>query len=274
MDAVAADLALPALDPRFAGAYFQERVLTVHHWTDTLFSFTCTRDPSFRFKSGQFTMIGLAVEGKPLVRAYSMVNGYWEEQLEFLSIKVQDGPLTSRLQHIEVGDTVLIGKKPVGTLLTESLQPGRNLYMLGTGTGLAPFMSLIRDPDTYEPFDKVILAHGCRTVPELAYEQLIKQELPQHELLGELVREKLLYYPTVTRESFAHRGRLTDLIFDGTLAAELGLPPVDKAHDRIMLCGSPGLLADYAAWFKANDWVEGTNNLRGQFVIEKAFVEK
>ncbi len=259
---------------RILNAYFEERVTSVHHWTDTLFSFTCTRDPAFRFKSGQFTMIGLIVDGKPLVRAYSMVNGHWEDQLEFLSIKVPDGPLTSRLQHIRVDDTVLIGRKPVGTLLTESLLPGRNLYLVGTGTGLAPFMSLIRDPDSYEPFERVIVAHGCRTVAELAYENLIRHELPRHELLGDLVREKLLYYPTVTREVYANRGRLTDLIFHGHLPAALGLPPVDKAQDRIMLCGSPGLLADYQGWFRTHGWVEGTNNLQGQYVIEKAFVEK
>jgi ferredoxin--NADP+ reductase len=270
MDAVLSDTKKPSA----AGAFFEETVLSVHHWTDTLFSFTCTRDPAFRFKSGQFTMIGLLVDGKPLLRAYSVVSGFWEDHLEFLSIKVADGPLTSRLQHIVPGDIVLIGRKPVGTLLTESLLPGRNLYMLGTGTGLAPFMSLIRDPETYEPFEHVVLAHGCRTVAELAYEDLIKGELPQHELLGELVRERLMYYPTVTRESFAHRGRLTDLIFQGQLPADLGLPPLDKEHDRVMLCGSPGLLADYQAWFKANDWIEGTNHLRGQYVIERAFVDK
>jgi ferredoxin--NADP+ reductase len=172
-------------------AFFEERVLSVHHWTNTLFSFSCTRDPAFRFKSGQFTMIGLMVDGRPLLRAYSMVSAHWQEDLEFLSIKVQDGPLTSRLQHIAEGDTVLIGRKPVGTLLTESLTPGRTLYMLATGTGLAPFMSLIRDPDSYEKFDKVVLVHGCRTVPELAYQQLIT-DLAEHELLGEMVTEKLL----------------------------------------------------------------------------------
>jgi len=255
-------------------AFFEEKVLSVHHWTDTLFSFTCTRDPAFRFKSGQFTMIGLLVDGKPLLRAYSMVSGNWEEHLEFLSIKVPDGPLTSRLQHIKVGDTVLIGRKPVGTLLTESLLPGRNLYMVATGTGLAPFMSLIRDPDTYENIEKVVLIHGCRAVAELAYEELIAHELPQHELLGELAAEKLVYYPTVTREAFIHQGRVTDLIFSGKLPADLGLPPVDKEQDRVMLCGSPGLLADYTAWFKQGAWLEGTNSARGQFVIEKAFVEK
>jgi ferredoxin--NADP+ reductase len=255
-------------------ATFEERVLSVHHWTDTLFSFTCTRDPSFRFKSGQFTMIGLPVDGRPLLRAYSMVSGHWEETLEFLSIKVPDGPLTSRLQHMKVGDTVLIGRKPVGTLLTDSLLPGRNLYMLATGTGLAPFMSLIRDPDTYEHYERVIVVHGCRNKGELAYDHLISTELPHHELLGELVRDKLMYYPTVTREVFRHQGRVTDLMFTGKLQADLGLAPIDREHDRIMLCGSPGLLADYGVWLKDGNWLEGSNSVRGQYVIEKAFVEK
>ena len=255
-------------------AFFEETVTTVHHWTDTLFSFTCTRDPTFRFKSGQFSMIGLQVDGRPLLRAYSMVSANWEENLQFLSIKVPDGPLTSRLQHIVPGDIVLIGRKPVGTLLAESLLPGRNLYLLGTGTGLAPFMSLIKDPETYENFERVILVHGVRTVAELAYEREIEHELRAHELLGEFTAEKLLYYPTVTREAFRNQGRVTDLIFTGKLPADLGLPPVDRAHDRVMLCGSPGLLADFGAWFEAGGWVEGTNTRQGEFVIEKAFVEK
>jgi ferredoxin--NADP+ reductase len=254
-------------------AFFEERVLTVHHWTDTLFSFTCTRDPSFRFKSGQFTMIGLQVDGRPLLRAYSMVSAHWQEELQFLSIKVQDGPLTSRLQHIVPGDTVVIGRKPVGTLLAESLLPGRNLYLLGTGTGLAPFMSLIKDPETYAPFDRVILVHGCRTVAELAYEAEI-EHLSTHELLGDLVAEKLVYYPTVTREDFRNQGRVTDLMFSGKLQADIGLPPLDRAKDRIMLCGSPGLLTDFNAFFKQQDWMEGTNTSQGEYVIEKAFVEK
>ena len=255
-------------------AFFEERVLTVHHWTDTLFSFTCTRDPSFRFKSGQFSMIGLMVDGRPLLRAYSMVSAHWQEELEFLSIKVADGPLTSRLQHIRPDETVLIGRKPVGTLLAESLLPGRNLYLLGTGTGLAPFMSLIKDPDTYEHFERVVLVHGVRQVSELAYERDIEHELRAHELLSEFTAEKLLYYPTVTREAFRNQGRVTDLMFSGKLPADLGLPPVDRAHDRVMLCGSPGLLADFGDWFKGGDWVEGTNTRQGEFVIEKAFVEK
>jgi ferredoxin--NADP+ reductase len=254
-------------------AFFEEKVLTVHHWTDRLFSFTCTRDPTFRFKSGQFSMIGLKVDGRPLLRAYSMVSANWEEQLEFLSIKVQDGPLTSRLQHITVGDTVLIGRKPVGTLLSESLLPGRNAYLLGTGTGLAPFMSLIKDPETYEKFDHVVLAHGVRDVAELAYDAEI-EALLSHELIGEFASNKLLYYPTVTRQPFRNQGRITDLIFSGKLPADLGLPPVDRAHDRVMLCGSPGLLADFGKWFEDGGWVEGTNTRQGEFVIEKAFVEK
>jgi ferredoxin--NADP+ reductase len=252
----------------------EERVLTVHHWTDTLFSFTCTRDPAFRFKSGQFTMIGLMVDGRPLLRAYSMVNAHWEDQLEFLSIKVQDGPLTSRLQHILPNDTVLIGRKPVGTLLSESLLPGRTLYLLGTGTGLAPFMSLIKDPETYEPFERVVLVHGCRHIAELAYENEIEHALREHELLGEIIREKLIYYPTVTREPFRHMGRITDLIFTGKLPADLGLQPLDREQDRIMLCGSPAFLADFSGFFEENGWLEGGNTRQGEYVIEKAFVEK
>jgi ferredoxin--NADP+ reductase len=254
-------------------AFFEERVISVHHWTDTLFSFACTRDPAFRFKSGQFTMIGLMVEGRPLLRAYSMVSAHWQEDLQFLSIKVQDGPLTSRLQHIREGDTVLIGRKPVGTLLTESLAPGRTLYMLATGTGLAPFMSLIRDPESYENFENVVLVHGCRTVAELAYQQLIT-DLAEHELLGELVSEKLRYYPTVTREPFRNTGRVTDLMFSGRIPSELGLPPLERAHDRVMLCGNPELLADFGTFFRSEGWREGSSGETGEYVIEKAFVEK
>jgi ferredoxin--NADP+ reductase len=255
-------------------AFFEETVLNVHHWTDTLFSFSCTRDPSFRFRSGQFSMIGLMVEGRPLLRAYSMVSANWEETLQFLSIKVADGPLTSRLQHIVAGDTVLIGRKPVGTLLTDSLMPGRNLYLLGTGTGIAPFMSLIKDPETYEPFERVILVHGCRTTSELAFQREIEHELRDHELLGEFVSEKLIYYPTVTREGFRNTGRITELVFSGKLTDDLGLEPVDREQDRIMLCGSPGLLADFTAFFREHGWEEGTNTSRGAYVVEKAFVDK
>ncbi len=189
-----------------------QTVLSVHHWTDTLFSFTCTRDSAFRFENGQFTMVGLEVDGKPLIRAYSLASANYEEHLEFLSIKVQDGPLTSRLQHLKVGDQVLIGKKPVGTLMADNLLPGKTLWLLSTGTGLAPFMSIIKDPDIYDRYERVVLTHTCRFVDELAYKDYITDHLPAHEHLGELVQEKLLYYPTVTREAFQNRGRITELI--------------------------------------------------------------
>ncbi|MDX2103990.1 MAG: ferredoxin--NADP reductase [Alphaproteobacteria bacterium] len=255
-------------------AYHQAEVLTVHHWTETLFSFTCTRDPHFRYTNGQFVMIGLEVEGKPLVRAYSMVSANYEDQLEFLSIKVPNGPLTSRLMHIQPGDTVLVGRKPVGTLVVESLTPGKVLYLLATGTGLAPFMAIIRDPDTYERFERVVLVHGCRTVAELAYQDYIRDELPQHDLIGEMVAAQLSYYPTVTREAYEHTGRITDLIRSGKLAADLGLAPLSAADDRVMLCGSPEMLAELKTMVEELGFVEGSSNAPGQFVIEKAFVEK
>jgi len=251
-----------------------ERVLSVHHWTDTLFSFTTTRDPALRFKNGQFVMLGLEVDGKPLLRAYSIASANYEETLEFFSIKVQNGPLTSRLQHLKVGDEVIVGKKPTGTLLVDYLVPGRRLYLLGTGTGLAPYLSLIRDPETYETYEKVILVHGVRTVGELAYEDLITRELPENEYFGELVREKLIYYPTVTREPFRNQGRITDLITSGKLFADIGLPPLDREDDRIMLCGSPQFLDDMRTIMKDRGFEEGSTTEPGDFVIEKAFVEK
>jgi ferredoxin--NADP+ reductase len=254
--------------------FTEETVLNVHHWTDDLFSFTATRNPGFRFTSGQFTMIGLEVEGKPLLRAYSMVSPHYDDKLEFFSIKVQDGPLTSRLQHIREGDRILVGKKPVGTLVLDNLTPGARLYLLATGTGLAPFMSLIRDPETYERFEKVILVHGCRQIAELAYGETITQALPEDEYLGDLIREKLIYYPTVTREPFQHRGRVTDLIASGQLFADLGLPPLDPAHDRVMLCGSPQMLGDMKALLEEKGFIEGANGRPAAYVIEKAFVEK
>ncbi|MFN5775263.1 MAG: ferredoxin--NADP reductase, partial [Burkholderiaceae bacterium] len=205
-------------------ALHQETVLSVHHWTDRLFSFTTTRDMGLRFSNGHFTMIGLTVNNKPLLRAYSIVSPNYEEHLEFLSIKVPDGPLTSRLQHIQVGDSIIVGRKPTGTLLIDYLLPGKNLYMLSTGTGMAPFLSVLRDPETYERFDKVILVQGVRQVNELAYHDYLTQELPQHELLGEMVSTQFLYYPTVTREPYRHMGRITDLMESGQLFADLGLP--------------------------------------------------
>ena len=254
--------------------FLEERVLTVHHWTDRLFSFTTTRGQGLRFSNGHFTMIGLMVDGKPLLRAYSVVSANYEEHLEFLSIKVPNGPLTSRLQHIQVGDTILVGKKPTGTLLIDYLLPGKRLYLISTGTGLAPFMSVIRDPDTYEKFQEVILIHGVREVAELAYHDYITQELPRHEILGEIVSQQLKYYPTVTREPFRNQGRTPDLIESGKLFTDLGVPPLNPLEDRVMLCGSPEMLASLKTLLEKRDFEEGSTTRPGDFVIERAFVEK
>jgi len=255
-------------------AFNEERVLSVHHWTDRLFSFTTTRDASLRFSNGHFTMIGLRVDGKPLLRAYSVVSPNYEEHLEFLSIKVQDGPLTSRLQHIQVGDTIVVGRKPTGTLLIDYLLPGKRLYLLSTGTGLAPFMSVARDPETYEKFDQVVLVHGVREVKELAYHELLSTGLGNDELLGDVIRGHLHYYPTVTREPFANQGRITDLIDSGKLFADLGLPTLNAADDRVMMCGSPGMLRDLKVMLEARGFKEGNTSTPGDFVVERAFVEQ
>jgi len=252
----------------------EERVLSVTHWTDSLFSFTTTRSPTFRFDNGQFTMIGMRVDGKPLLRAYSMASANYEEELSFFSIKVPNGPLTSRLQHINEGDTILVGEKATGTLVQHALLPGKTLYLFGTGTGLAPFLSVIKDPEAYERFEKVVLVHGCRQVRELGYGEKIVAELMENELMGEYAREKLLYYPTVTREPFKHRGRITELVETGKLADDLGLPAISPETDRVMLCGSPGMLADCSTLLETRGFEEGSNANPGQFVIEKAFVEK
>jgi len=256
-------------------AFNEERVLSVHHWTDKLFTFTTTRDPALRFSNGHFTMIGLKVNNKPLLRAYSIVSANYEEHLEFLSIKVPDGPLTSKLQHIQVGDSIIVGKKPTGTLVIDYLLPGKRLYLLSTGTGLAPFMSIIRDPDTYDRFEKIVLVHGVRKVDELAYAELIAKDLPQSEYMGEQVREKLIYYPTVTREPFRNQGRLPDLIGNGKLCADIGLPQIDPAHDRAMICGGPAMLKDMRAVLDARSFVISAGiGQAGHYVIERAFVEK
>jgi ferredoxin--NADP+ reductase len=255
-------------------ALHEEKVLSVHHWTDRLFSFTTTRDPALRFSNGHFTMIGLKVEGKPLLRAYSIVSANYEEHLEFLSIKVPDGPLTSRLQHIQVGDTIIVGKKPTGTLLCDYLLPGKRLYMLATGTGLAPFMSIVRDPETYERYEQVILVHGVREVDELAYHELLAKQLPEHEFLGELVTGKLKYYPTVTREAFVNQGRITELIESGKLFQDLQLPPLNPAEDRVMICGSPAMLKDLKRLLEARGFAEGNTTRPGDFVIERAFADQ
>ncbi len=253
---------------------FSEQILSVHHWTDTLFSFVATRDQSFRFLNGQFTMIGIEIDGKPLMRAYSMVSANYDETLEYLSIKVPNGPLTSRLMHIQPGDTLLVNSKAVGTLILQNVLPGKNLYLLSTGTGMAPFMSIIKDPETYERFEKVILVHGTRYAAELAYHDYLQNALPQNEFFGELVRNQFIYFPTVTREPFKNQGRITDLIAHGKLEAAIGLPPINKDHDRVMICGSPEMLRDLKAMFTTRGWDEGNMSQPGHFVIERAFVEK
>jgi len=255
-------------------AYDVEKVLSVHHWNESLFSFTCTRGASLRFESGHFVMVGLMVHGKPLLRAYSVASAHYDEQLEFFSIKVQDGPLTSRLQHLKVGDDVLVGRKPTGTLVISDLLPGRHLYLIATGTGLAPFLSIIRDPEVYERFEKVVLVHGVRIVSELAYDDFITRELPQDEFLGEPVRAQLVYYPSVTREPFRHQGRVTDLIASGKLMHDIGLP-LDPTRDRAMICGGPSMLKDMRAILDARGFTISPGvGQPGDYVIERAFVEK
>ncbi|HZF96843.1 MAG TPA: ferredoxin--NADP reductase [Pseudoxanthomonas sp.] len=263
-----------------SSAFGTETVLDVRHWTDDYFSFTTTRDDGFRFDNGQFVMIGLQDTNpdgtpKPLLRAYSIASANWEEQLEFFSIKVADGALTSRLQHIKPGDSVLIGRKPTGTLLISDLRPGRNLYLLGTGTGLAPWLSIVKDPETYERFERIILAHGVRRERDLAYRDYFEKELPQHEFLGERIGRQLLYYPAVTREDFRNRGRLTELMAGGELMRSLGLDPLDPARDRAMICGSPQMLADIRGLLDARGFrVSPRIGSCGDYVFERAFVEK
>ena len=252
----------------------QETVLSVHHWTDNLFSFTTTRDSSFRFRNGEFTMIGLKVGEKPLLRAYSVASANYEENLEFFSIKVADGPLTSRLQHLKEGDQIIVSRKATGTLVIDNLTAGRNLYLIGTGTGLAPFLSVIKDPETYERFEKVVLLHGCRHVRELAYGELITEKLPQDEMIGEMVSKQLIYYPTVTRDPFRNRGRITDLITSGKLFEDISLPALDAAKDRVMMCGSPALLLDTKKLLEDRGFVEGNHGEPADFVVEKAFAER
>lgn len=256
-------------------AFGTETVLQVHHWNETLFSFRTTRDRALRFRNGHFVMLGLPVGGKPLLRAYSVASANHAEHLEFLSIKVPDGPLTSRLQHLKVGDEVIVSRKPVGSLVLDDLLPGDRVFLFATGTGLAPFMSIIQDPETYERFQTVVLVHGVREVSELAYADFIGRELPEDELLGELVRGRLHYYPTVTREPFRNRGRLTDLMRSGKLLADLGLPPLDPARDRAMICGSPSMLADTCAMLDERGFrISPRQGEAGDYVIERAFVEK
>jgi len=252
-----------------------ERVLKVHHWTDTQFTFTTTRDSGLRFENGQFVMVGLHVDSKPLLRAYSIASANHEEHLEFLSIKVPDGPLTSRLQHIREGDSVLVSRKPTGTLVLHDLKPGKRLYLLSTGTGAAPFMSVIKDPEVYERFEHVVLVHGVRWARETAVVQALVESVKNHEYLGELAQAKLHYYPTVTREPYRNRGRLTDLIESGRLAADLGLPALEPGEDRVMVCGSPAMLTDTQALLDRRGFrISPHIGEPGDYVIERAFVEK
>ncbi len=251
----------------------REQVTEVHHWTDRLFSFKTTRDKGFRFKNGYFTMIGLEHEGKPLLRAYSMASANYEDELEFFSIKVPDGPLTSKLQNIRPGDEVLVNSKATGTLVNDNLLPGKHLYLIATGTGLAPFLSIIRDPEIYESYDKVILTHGCREVEELAYQEMITEHLPNHEYLGDIVKDKLVYYPTVTREKYVNNGRLTDLLKIGKLEKDIGLPRINPEDDRFMICGSPSMLKDITALLDSRGFRESRHGQQAHYVIERAFVE-
>jgi ferredoxin/flavodoxin---NADP+ reductase len=255
-----------------------ERVLDVRHWNDSLFSFRTTRDSGLRFRNGHFVMIGLPAaqpDGRPVMRAYSIASANYEEHLEFFSIKVPDGPLTSRLQQLKPGDDILVSRKPTGTLLLDDLLPGKHLYLLATGTGLAPFLSIIRDPEAYERFEKIVLVHGVRQVSDLAYHDYLSRELPQHEFLGERVREQLIYYPTATREPFRNNGRLTELIESGRLFADIGLPPLDPGQDRAMICGSPTMLADTCALLDARGFSAAPQiGVPGHYVFERAFVEK
>ncbi len=253
-----------------------ETVLSVHHWNESLFSFRTTRSPGLRFRNGEFIMIGLEqADQKPVMRAYSIASANHDDYLEFFSIKVPDGKLTSQLQHLQTKSEVLIGSKPTGTLVVDDLNDGENLYLFATGTGLAPFLSIIQDPHVYERYNKIILFHGVRYVSELAYYDWLTYELPQHEYLGEMISEKLVYYPSVTREEFRTQGRLTDLIRTDHMTNDLGLPPLNPKTDRAMLCGSPSMLKDTTDMLdKLGFHVSPKTGIPGDYVIERAFVEK
>lgn len=250
-----------------------QTVTQVHHWTDRLFSFRVTRPQSLRFRSGEFVMIGLLDDkGKPLLRAYSIASPAWDEELEFYSIKVPDGPLTSRLQHIQPGDEIILRPKPVGTLVHDALLPGKRIWFLATGTGFAPFASLLREPETYEKYEQVIMMHTCREVAELDYGRQLVESLKDDPLIGEMVGDKLRYYPTTTREPFHHMGRVTDNLQSGKVFADLGLPRMNPEEDRAMVCGSLAFNVDVKAILEGFGLVEGANSDPKQFVVEKAFV--
>ena len=251
-----------------------EKILAVNHWNDTLFSFTATRSQGLRFENGHFVMIGLMVDDKPLMRAYSIVSPNYESYLEFFSIKVPDGPLTSKLQNIRVGDEILVSKKPTGTLVLDHLLPGEYLYLLATGTGLAPFISIIQDPEVYERFEKIVLVHGVRWQSELAYAEFIQTELTKNEYFGCEVSQKLIYYPTVTREAFRNTGRITDLLTSGKLFLDIDLPKPSVDDSRFMLCGSPSMLKDLCNILDDRGFKEARHGTAAHYVIERAFVEQ
>jgi ferredoxin--NADP+ reductase len=257
-----------------AGAFHDVTVTKVDHYTDTLFAFETTRPTELRFRNGEFVMVGLDVDGKPLTRAYSIASPNHGEHLGFYSIKVPNGPLTSRLQHVKVGDTVLVGKKPVGTLVQDNLIPGKRLYLLSTGTGLAPFISVAADPEAYDRFEKIIVVHGCRNVAELQYGLETFARYRDDEWIGEMVREKLVHVTLTTREPHPVMGRIPDIIRSGKLAELTGLPQLSPVDDRVMLCGSPAMLADCKAMLEEMGFIEGSASKPAQFVIERAFVEK
>lgn len=250
-----------------------ETVTSVTHWDEFLFSFRMTRPPSFRFSAGEFIMLGLMNGDKPLLRAYSMASPTWDEELEFLSIKVADGPLTSRLQKIVPGDQVLLGKKPTGTLVADALLPGKRLFMLATGTGLAPFMSVAREPEIYDRFDQLIVVHSTRRVIDLAYREMLEARLADDPLVSEQAASQFHYVPTVTRDAFRNTGRIGDLIESGKLFEGVeGPAQFDPVTDRVMMCGSMAMIKDFAARFEGLGFSEGANSKPGHYVIERAFV--
>ena len=266
------------LPPAAAGTHipagvYAETVTEVQHYTDRLFRFRITRPGAFRFRSGEFVMIGLPNAERPVYRAYSIASPSWDEEIEFYSIKVPDGPLTEHLQKIQPGDTVLMRKKPTGTLVLDALLPGKRVYMFSTGTGIAPFASLIRDPETYEKFDEVILTHTCREVTELTYGQELVKNLMEDPLVGDLARGRLRHYPTITREPFPVMGRTTDLMASGRMFTDLGLPPIRPEEDRGMICGSMAMLRDTREMLEGFGLIEGSNAQPGSFVVERAFVD-
>jgi ferredoxin--NADP+ reductase len=263
----------PIVEFPIPAGVFAEKVISVRHYTDFLFSFRITRPQSFRFRSGEFVMIGLPNAAKPVFRAYSIASPAWDDELEFFSIKVEDGPLTKHLQKIRPGDTVLMRQKSTGTLVLDALTPGRRLWMIATGTGIAPFASIMRDPETYEKFEQVFLTHTCREVAELAYGEELAKNLVEDPLIGELVEGRFVHYATATREPYVRTGRITTLIETGKLFSDLGVPPFDPAVDRVMICGSMDMLRDVKALVEKAGLKEGSNAQPAEFVVERAFVD-